>query len=311
MSLKRKAGEVAWVEYEKERILRIVDTEKGSQKNLSHQNFLYQFQLYGKYFHLLRLKKIAFTDFLNFLIPDIKSRNVANSVSRIDLCADLANITVQEIEENADGPDVEIGSYINRKKKTGETETYYPNKKKRKRRSSIRIYDKQKDLLDKGKAYLCPDYFYEENVTRMEVEIKSETIKSFQYNFYNLFKGDDLWSLFYRMFWNKRNKWNTVEKFIRPRIEKLGYKNVPLQRTYKKPLPIGETKAVQRYRNSGLLLAKEFKIDPAELAIEIFSFIERNLLNEREAEEIWNDPERRRKFINEQNKKDLLLRRTV
>jgi hypothetical protein len=63
--------------------------------------------------------------------------------------------------------------------KTGGCETrYFGEKQSKNKRHLIRVYDKLKDSQDKQKLKLFRAYFKYDNVTRVEVEIRSTTCKS-------------------------------------------------------------------------------------------------------------------------------------
>ena len=63
-------------------------------------------------------------------------------------------------------------------------------KNSKNRRSIIRIYNKKADIIAKGKNKLYQDYLLEENVTRVELEIRRELAKN--YTIEELFVDDNL-----------------------------------------------------------------------------------------------------------------------
>jgi len=100
-----------------------------------------------------------------------------------------------------------------------ETEYIWVKKNSKNRRSIIRIYNKKADIIAKGKNQLYQDYLLEDNVTRVELEIRRELAQN--YTLKELFVDDNLiWIL-------KNYLWRHTSIFEECEIEKISLYRKP------------------------------------------------------------------------------------
>lgn len=101
------------------------------------------------------------------------------------------------------------------------------------KRQLIRIYDKQKDLIQKKKIKLYEDYFDYEDVTRIEIEVRQELAKNRDY--YDIFDNSLLvWifknyiykysKMFESFSWDKITLYKKKETFDTEKYQSLYYK---------------------------------------------------------------------------------------
>lgn len=190
-------GDAAYVRWDTENILSI---EKLSEESTFYKNIggKYQFvvSFYGEFF---TIPKLGFdvNIFWKLFETDIREGLVVHCVSRLDICADLKNISVKQI---ADGVIVDSPSHAKKFTpfkvdwKTQEPETWYYGDTTDKRWHA-RVYNKIKDIQKKGKEYLFPDYWGVETVTRLEIELK-EVCREFGVTFLNCRDIDFLLSIY-------------------------------------------------------------------------------------------------------------------
>ena len=74
--------------------------------------------------------------------------------------------------------------------------------------SLIRIYDKKKDILAKNKQKIQSDYLLEDNVTRIEIEFRSEMLR--YENWENLFDEQFMRSLFFTHIRKNTTAFNSI-----------------------------------------------------------------------------------------------------
>lgn len=96
---------------------------------------------------------------------------------RFDICIDIIwniNEVLKYFDEFQTGREY---------RKSWEIETRYiwEVKNSLNKRTLLRIYDKQKDLIQKKKIWLYEDYFDYENITRVELEVRQELAKNRNY----------------------------------------------------------------------------------------------------------------------------------
>lgn len=120
-----------------------------------------------------------------FYVPDLQRffskfwRHVGfkGRVTRLDLALDLL-CRPEEVTNAGYVTQFPRGAKFGFDERTGECETrYFGDKASKNKRHLIRIYDKLKDSQAKEKLKLFGHYFQFDNVTRLEVEIRSLTCK--------------------------------------------------------------------------------------------------------------------------------------
>lgn len=132
----------------------------------------------------------------NFLIKK------ASSINRLDICFDIPVSTKTALRRYTSKLSKGATIYDNDK-----IETQYIGKKSNCKRHFIRVYDKLLDIQVKKKFAEYLHYFNYQNVTRIEVEMHTKTIKRYGINpemLYNL-KNKELESIFLDLCKNKQN----------------------------------------------------------------------------------------------------------
>lgn len=135
--------------------------EKWEEEYKSHIKSYDKIIIYWTGFKLLSKDEIFTFLSENFILKHCQ---------RIDICLDL-NINIEEIFNEFDKSKIPTKrTDINKFK----LETIYIwNKGKSNKRSLIRIYDKKRDIEVKSNENIYPEYMIEENVTRIELEIRA------------------------------------------------------------------------------------------------------------------------------------------
>lgn len=142
--------------------------------------------IYSTWFRLILEEDIKFF-LLQFNLWRVKRFDIA-----ADLLIDINSVlwTFKELNQRwatFNGPGWEI-----------ETQ-YIWDKKRRNKRQLIRIYDKIKDIQNRRKNTLYQDYLLQKNVTRVELEIRSELAKNRYYEY--LFDVEVLLWIFKNYLW--------------------------------------------------------------------------------------------------------------
>ncbi len=179
-------GEVCYVSSDGWTIMGI---EKLSEESSFYKNirgkYQYVVSFYGAFFALFKLGLDPLA-FWRIFDEDIERDAIVHCVSRADICADIKNISVLEIEK---GIAVQSPTHakpftrLNVDWETGIPETFYYGKTDDKRWHG-RAYNKIKDINHKHTEALFPNYWVLERVTRLEIELH-EVCREFRMNFLN------------------------------------------------------------------------------------------------------------------------------
>ena len=152
------------------------------------QNISYSLDIYGSAFYIPELQQF-FSQFWRHI-------GCHGKVTRLDLACDVM-CTPKQFLDAGYVTQFPKGSKYGLNEKTGDCETrYFGEKKPKNKRHLIRVYDKLLDSQGKQKTKLFSHYFQFENVTRIEVEIRSTTCKSLKITPYKLGDYDFLESTF-------------------------------------------------------------------------------------------------------------------
>lgn len=146
-----------------------------------------------------------------FYIPEIKSLlkdfvikySSQMKLSRLDICMDL-RCTVNQLWD-CHRTKAQKKSII---KNGDKIQTFYLGSKVRNDRHYIRVYDKKLDSSKKGKFHLFMDYFLEPHVARIELQINSVSIRTFDLEPLHIIddrpmKETYLWKVFQRACFNE------------------------------------------------------------------------------------------------------------
>jgi hypothetical protein len=151
---------------------------RGERNPIATKNYIV---VYSTAFKLLEYEEILWFLEFNFVLGHNR---------RFDICLDI-NMWIEELLESFEK--LETGREY---KKSWKLETRYiwEVKNSLNKRQLIRIYDKQKDIIEKKKIKLYWDYFDYENVTRVEIEVRQELAKNRSY--YDIFDNSLLIGIF-------------------------------------------------------------------------------------------------------------------
>ena len=119
---------------------------------------------------------------------------------------------------------------INAKKVNySDAETIYYGKGKVQKTWLVRIYNKIKDCVAKKKIIGYEHYIELEQVTRLELEIRSSTCNEYQISFPEILDKDRVWSIFYQLLAkNKFTKWG-IAKRLNTIFKKQGFINYQIK----------------------------------------------------------------------------------
>ena len=183
--------------------------------------YLYRYDFYGQFFNLYRLDELDILPYLKTLIEDIEMDTISSSIGRIDICADIAGCLPRDIENNFNSIlDLKI-TKIREDKKTG-SETINFVKTKRK---TIRVYNKLIEAEHKKKKWFL-DYFKNDTVTRLEVELNSEYKKKFNIKISDILDKNRLFGFYLEALNTSKYKFGITD-FIKSELEKMNFKICP------------------------------------------------------------------------------------
>ena len=270
-------GEGVDVIYNGIKIIRIVKVSKKWAKNIRYK-YSYLIDYYGNFFALERNKLINTNNFYSVFINDIKNKKITSSISRIDICSDLAGFTTKDIFNKCQGVNNLTTTRI--AEKNGIPETIYFGKKTSNNKGVVRAYNKKIEVSAKsGKKKYFFDYFLYEYVTRLEAEIKSNYCKKFNITFEKIFDNSFLFSLYVNFLNNKSRKFK-ISKFIEKELKNRGYQKMIIDI---KNINQGKTLAFETYRqkfkNIIITVCEVYAKDPIEEIIndnELYAVIKSN-----------------------------------
>lgn len=202
---------------------------KSTMPSLVRLKYKYRISFYGWFFGLVRLGEFDLTDFWGIFLRDIEDAVIGHSVSRIDICADIANVSVGSVERGI----VRLSERIKRISKfnidpdTKEPETVYFGEKSNHWKG--RIYNKLLEVESKGKERLHADYFQHEKVTRVEIELHSRSCKTFGVNLESVQGLEFLLSVYAAHLKNKSASWRIL-RVIEREMKKRGFRSIPTVR---------------------------------------------------------------------------------
>ncbi|MDH3324981.1 MAG: hypothetical protein OEL89_05050, partial [Candidatus Peregrinibacteria bacterium] len=232
------------------RIMRIekVPPESTMRENLKNYNYDYRITFYGTLFALSRINQIDHLDFLKPFLADISNHFVQHSISRIDICADIAGTSVLSIKRGITGTKKKMKDFSRIKENpvTKEPETMYYGQGAND--WLARFYNKILDIRVKNKESLYPDYLDHEKVTRLEIEAKSAISQKFKITLPKILELGFLLSVYEQVLINKYVKFNIV-KFIKSELIKNGLKEIQATRTTLTYDQLTETAMFKRFQN--------------------------------------------------------------
>ncbi|MDD5055299.1 MAG: phage/plasmid replication protein [Candidatus Peribacteraceae bacterium] len=224
------------------------------------KKYWYRISFYSWFFGLARLGEIDVHDYWGIFLRDIESGFIVHSVSRIDICADLGNISVSRVQRGI----VRLSerskklSKLNIDPVTLEPETVYFGE--RSNHWKARIYNKLVEAERKGKERLYPEYWFCDFVTRLEVELHSRSCQTYSINLKSVMSLEHLLMVFRAHLKNKAASWRIL-RFIEEKLKERGYKALPPQREKFEYDQISESKFFKATFRKTLACAKRYGID--------------------------------------------------
>ena len=260
-------GEAAEIRQGKNYLFRVINISKDWAKPLNYK-YLFRIECYGTFFNLIRLKKLYFEDFFSSFLEEIKTRNITHSVSRIDICADIAGISPKQIKRGISGTRLRKFSDIEKDFKTGEMETFYYGKKGGSKTWHARVYNKKEDCRAKKKEFLYKDYFEYEKVTRTELEIHSEACKEWQVSFLNCLNTEYLAGVFRKLLITKYMTWK-IANYVNKELKKMNYQSLKIDRRIQnKRIPLTQEQYATRLKNTADNFYERYEENPIDYLCE-------------------------------------------
>jgi len=178
----------------------------GGMSNLTDYEFRVDF--YGMFFGLQRCGVFDGWPILVEFLNELRVGKFSWSFSRLDIALDLAGVTPRDLFGGfKSGRDISH-TFINSTFKGG-AETVYIGK--RTNPKFVRIYDKKADCKAKGKERWYLDYMRYDRVSRVEVVLRSEVLKTVAVVPWKLLDRANLWSLMRSCLNDKQTKYELVE----------------------------------------------------------------------------------------------------
>ncbi len=210
-------------------VIQKVTSESQLRTRLGYK-YDYRISFYGAFWSLVRLRKVSVEDYFGLFLRDVESGSIRHSISRLDLCSDIANVSPHEIVSGIRGDPRHKKKLTiygqSHAKRDAETIDYG-----RKRTAWFaRVYNKLLEASKKGKQRYFPDYFqHEKQVTRLEVQLNSPPLQQFKVDLKDLLSTERLFSLYAAHLKTKYVGWRILP-FIRREIRRNGFQAIPLQR---------------------------------------------------------------------------------
>lgn len=207
--------------------------ERLSEKSSFFKNtggiYQYVVSFYGDFFGRIKLGLNPDT-FWRILDDDIREDLVYSTVSRVDICADIQNLSVLDIEKG-----IKVRSYKHAKKftrlnvdwETNIPETFYYGGSGDKHWHA-RVYNKLKDIDRKHKEVIYQNYWGMKCVTRLEVELH-ECCREYRINFLNCRNAELQLSVLVNLLKTKYVRWKIVPFLLR-QAKEIGIDSFALQR---------------------------------------------------------------------------------
>lgn len=273
-------GEIAQFHLNDEYLFQVcrVDWEKPRWKNTKYR-YKYRLQFYGAFFNGARRGNFIIQPFFSGFIEDVQSGAVSHSVSRVDICADVSGYTPKEIKEGIKGTRLKRMSMLNEDADTKQFQTFYYGDKRRDRSTWFaRVYDKLVDSRNKGKEKFYADYFQFERVTRIELEIHSDTCRLFKLDLVQVLKNKCLWGVMDGLFRTKYYSWHILQ-FLKDQRLIYDFESVFMKKEIKPSIPLEREEYAMRFLSMAMRFEEKYGQDPAVYLIIKDMRIRANVLN--------------------------------
>lgn len=225
---KNHMGEMLLVNsYRGKAILRIVKVTNMEWAKKFKYKYSYRIDCYGTLFDYERLEILNIQELLSLFLTDIADKKIIHSISRIDICADLSEYSVQGITRGI------RGSKAHKKNmtvfNTADPETVNYGKKIDK--WMARIYNKKLDVQKKKKEwiYLYLGYFEHDKTTRIEVEAKSDICLEKSLTLPLCFNNEYLFGIYKSLLKNKMVQFQCI-RFIELELKKKNFQIITPQK---------------------------------------------------------------------------------
>lgn len=248
----KEGDELALIFQGKEKIISIQKVRKDSElrKRLGYK-YLYRISFYGVFFALARIGKLNIEAYWKLFLDDITTGLIENSLSRLDLCADLTNIRPIDIAKGVHGDEThmkEFSTMRGRIKKPNPQTMMYGAKGDN--NFFGRIYNKLIEMAKKGKERFYLDYLLYELVTRLELVFKSPVLRDqYHLTLADCLDTQLLFNIFCDYLHTKFVTWDILP-FIKREMKTKGFKRMTLERYKKHHNPMPRDKKFRRIINA-------------------------------------------------------------
>ena len=213
---------------------KIMVIQKVTNESLMRSNigYIYDYRIscYGAFFSLIRLGEFDPKDFLGIFLRDIAEEKVQYSLSRVDVCADISNVSPQEIIDGIQG-DFDHMKKISVFQETingDDAETI--NYGKKGMPWFARVYNKLIELTKKGKQRYFTDYIaHQKEVTRLEIQFDGTVLREHGFLPNDCLDTQRIYSLYAKHLFTKYVQWN-IFRFLKKEMKRRGFKfNPPIR----------------------------------------------------------------------------------
>ena len=257
-------GEVAQVFSGGEYIFQILKVNHTSPHWMNTRyDYKYRVTFYSKFFNACRRGDFGLDDFFGAFKGDEKC---LMSVSRIDVCADVAHISVKEVLDGIRGTHLKRVTKYEEDMATGELETFYYGRRSVGNNGFVRVYDKLEDSRKKKKEKLYREYFQIGQVTRIEAEMKSG-VCSGNANLENVKDLKFLWSLFAGFIKDKYKSWK-IYPFLEGEMRKMGFERMVFEKKVGERFELSQERAAKRLGTGAIGFFDRYKENPMVYLLE-------------------------------------------
>lgn len=223
--------QIAFIFRDKDKIAVIqkVTSESQLRTRLGYK-YDYRISFYGAFWSLVRLRKVSVEDYFSLFLRDVESGSIRHSISRLDLCCDIANISPNEIIAGIRGDSKHKKKLTIYGQSHDESDAETIDYGRKRTAWFARVYNKLLEAAKKGKQRYFLDYFeHESQVTRLEVQLNSAPLQLYKVELKDLFNNERLLSLYSAHLKTKYVTWS-IFSFIHRELKKNGFQTIPLER---------------------------------------------------------------------------------
>lgn len=272
----KEGDELALVFQGKEKIISIqqVTAESELRKRLGYK-YSYRITFYGVFFALHRIGKLDIEAYWKIFLDDFATGLVTHSISRLDACADLTNISPIEIAKGIRGDVAHLKDFSTMKgqiRKGNPQTVMYGSKGDN--NWFARFYNKLAEMAKKGKERFYLDYLQYERVTRLELVLKSPVLSDqYHLTLAQCLDIELIFSIFCDHLRTKYVSWDILP-LIKREMKKKGFQRMTLERYKKHHNPLPRDKKFRRIKNAVIRYKEDYDYDLKLLCDRIYLSIE-------------------------------------